>query len=84
MERHAVRQLASGAFAAETAALARAGGVAVNVSLSCSFGCPMEGDVPESAVLDWAARFVDLGVIAHQRAPAARRRAARSRASLPA
>jgi hydroxymethylglutaryl-CoA lyase len=43
---------------ADTAALARSAGVAVNVSLSCSFGCPMEGDVPEPAVLDWCARYV--------------------------
>ncbi len=41
--------------------LAHEQGVAVNVSLSCAFGCPMEGDVPESTVLDWAQRFVDLG-----------------------
>ena len=34
-------------------------GVSVNVSLSCAFGCPMEGDVPEAAVLDWCARYVD-------------------------
>ena len=44
---------------APTAALARQAGVAVNVSLSCSFGCPMEGDVPEAEVLAWCARFVD-------------------------
>lgn len=43
----------------EVAAAAHAGGVAVNVSLSCSFGCPMEGDVPDSEVLDWCARFVE-------------------------
>ena len=36
--------------------------VAINVSLSCAFGCPMEGDVPEASVLNWAARFADLGV----------------------
>ena len=36
--------------------------VAVNISLSCSFGCPMEGDVPEATVLDWAQQFVNLGV----------------------
>lgn len=42
--------------------LAEAHGVAVNYSLSCSFGCPMEGDVPEETVLGWAGRFVDLGV----------------------
>jgi hydroxymethylglutaryl-CoA lyase len=43
----------------ETANLARQAGVAVNVSLSCTFGCPMEGDVAESAVLDWCARYVE-------------------------
>lgn len=43
---------------AETAALARAAGVRVNVSLSCSFGCPMEGDVPEATVLGWCERFI--------------------------
>ncbi len=34
----------------------------INVSLSCSFGCPMEGNVAQSDVLDWAHRFADLGV----------------------
>ncbi len=43
----------------EVAALAGQAGVAVNVSLSCSFGCPMEGDVPDDAVLDWCARYID-------------------------
>ncbi|MES2362075.1 MAG: hydroxymethylglutaryl-CoA lyase [Pseudomonadota bacterium] len=33
----------------------------INVSLSCAFGCPMEGDVPQQNVLDWAQRFADLG-----------------------
>lgn len=42
----------------EVAALARDAGAAVNVSLSCAFGCPMEGDVPVQAVLDGCARFV--------------------------
>ncbi len=42
--------------------LAQGSGIAVNISLSCSFGCPMEGDVPAATVLDWAQRFVDLGV----------------------
>jgi hydroxymethylglutaryl-CoA lyase len=47
----------------EVAALAHRHGVSVNVSLSCSFGCPMEGDVAQDVVLDWCARFVDeLGV----------------------
>jgi hydroxymethylglutaryl-CoA lyase len=42
----------------EVAALARRHGVRVNVSLSCSFGCPMEGEVAQATVLDWCARFV--------------------------
>lgn len=44
---------------AEVAAMGRSAGVAVNVSLSCSFGCPMEGDVPMDTVLGWCARFLD-------------------------
>lgn len=43
----------------EVAALARGAGLAVNISLSCSFGCPMEGDVPPQQVLDWSRRFVE-------------------------
>jgi hydroxymethylglutaryl-CoA lyase len=43
---------------ADVARLARASGVAVNVSLSCSFGCPMEGEVPVATVFDWCGRFV--------------------------
>jgi hydroxymethylglutaryl-CoA lyase len=43
----------------EVAGVARGGGVAVNVSLSCTFGCPMEGDVPVDTVLDWCARYVE-------------------------
>lgn len=34
----------------------------INVSLSTSFGCPMEGEVPQAQVLRWVARFADLGV----------------------
>lgn len=34
----------------------------INVSLSCCFGCPMEGVVTEQEVLHWAGRFADLGV----------------------
>jgi hydroxymethylglutaryl-CoA lyase len=45
------------------AALARSAGVAVNISLSCAFGCPMEGDVPAAGVLAWCARYIEeLGV----------------------
>lgn len=36
--------------------------VPVNVSLSCCFGCPMEGEVPQAEVLAWVQRFADLGV----------------------
>jgi hydroxymethylglutaryl-CoA lyase len=43
---------------ARVAAMAHAAGVAVNVSLSCSFGCPMEGDVPAETVDAWTDRFV--------------------------
>jgi hydroxymethylglutaryl-CoA lyase len=39
-----------------------AGRVPVNVSLSTSFGCPMEGPVPVDEVFRWADRFADLGV----------------------
>lgn len=38
------------------------GRVAINVSLSTSFGCPMEGEVPQAEVLRWASRFADMGV----------------------
>ena len=49
-------------FAALSAVAAIAGeaGVSVNVSLSCSFGCPMEGDVPEPTVLDWCSRYIEV------------------------
>jgi len=41
---------------------ARPSGVALNISLSCSFGCPMEGAVPRDVVYGWVQRFADLGV----------------------
>ena len=34
----------------------------INVSLSTGFGCPMEGDVPQVVVQQFAQRFADLGV----------------------
>ncbi|CAH0157262.1 Hydroxymethylglutaryl-CoA lyase YngG [Pseudomonas sp. Bi130] len=37
------------------------GPVAINVSLSTVFGCPMQGDVPVGEVLHWVERFADLG-----------------------
>ncbi|WP_200932585.1 hydroxymethylglutaryl-CoA lyase [Pseudorhodoferax sp. Leaf267] len=47
---------------AQVIATAQAAQVPVNVSLSCVFGCPMEGDVAPEAVFGWVQRFVDLGV----------------------
>lgn len=47
---------------AQVVALAQGANVAVNVSLSCVFGCPMEGDVAQADVFGWVQRFVDLGV----------------------
>jgi len=34
----------------------------INISLSCSFGCPMEGDVAQDEILRWSDRFACLGV----------------------
>lgn len=45
----------------DVAALALAAKVPVNVSLSCVFGCPMEGEVPQTDVLDLVGKFVELG-----------------------
>jgi hydroxymethylglutaryl-CoA lyase len=47
---------------AQVVATAQAAQVAVNISLSCVFGCPMEGDVAPADVLGWVQRFTDLGV----------------------
>lgn len=47
----AMTRRASVAALREVIALAFDAGVPVNVSLSCSFGCPMEGEVPVSEVL---------------------------------
>jgi hydroxymethylglutaryl-CoA lyase len=46
---------------AAVTAQARAAGVPVNVSLSCVFGCPMEGEVPPAEVMAWIGRFAELG-----------------------
>jgi hydroxymethylglutaryl-CoA lyase len=58
-----LRMLRTQSFQAlsEVMALARAAAKPVNVSLSCVFGCPMEGDIDPAVVLDWARRFVDGG-----------------------
>ncbi len=47
---------------AEVVAVAKAATVPVNVSLSCVFGCPMEGEVPVETVMGWIDRFAALGV----------------------
>jgi hydroxymethylglutaryl-CoA lyase len=50
-------------FAALRDVIARFGSqVPINVSLSACFGCPMEGDVPQTEVMRWSQRFADLGV----------------------
>jgi hydroxymethylglutaryl-CoA lyase len=41
---------------------ARGTHIAINVSLSASFGCPMEGPLPQDEVLRWCARFAAQGV----------------------
>jgi hydroxymethylglutaryl-CoA lyase len=43
----------------QVAAIAREAGRAVNISLSCAFGCPMEGDVPADTVIGWTQRFIE-------------------------
>lgn len=53
---HSFRQLA------QVAGLAVSSGIPVNVSLSCAFGCPMQGDIPSPVVHEWVQRFVDIGV----------------------
>lgn len=45
----------------EVMALASGARVPVNVSLSCVFGCPMEGEVPLDGVLRWIDRFAEAG-----------------------
>ncbi len=58
-----LRMPMANSFAALKEVVERVGSqAAINVSLSCAFGCPMEGDVPQARVLDWAARFANLGV----------------------
>jgi hydroxymethylglutaryl-CoA lyase len=40
---------------------ARAAGLTLSVTIAASFGCPFEGEVPESAVVDIARQVADLG-----------------------
>ena len=46
----------------EVVALTQGTQVALNVSLSTAFGCPMEGAVPEAVVLAYAQRFLEAWV----------------------
>lgn len=46
----------------EVIAFVQPHGVALNVSLSCSFGCPMEGVADMEELFRWGQRFVDLGM----------------------
>lgn len=49
-------------FTALAAVIRHVGGrTPINVSLSTSFGCPMEGEVPQDEVLRFARRFADAG-----------------------
>ncbi|PAW65837.1 MAG: hydroxymethylglutaryl-CoA lyase [Opitutia bacterium Tous-C1TDCM] len=41
----------------EAAALAAAAGMRVAASLSCSFGCPFEGEIPAATILKWCRRL---------------------------
>jgi hydroxymethylglutaryl-CoA lyase len=47
---------------AEVVDIARQARVAVNASLSCAFGCPMEGEVSQEEVFRLAGRFIEIGV----------------------
>ena len=60
-----LRMTQAQSFAAlgQVARLAEQMGVSVNLSLSCSFGCPMEGEVAEADVLAWCQRAAgELGI----------------------
>jgi hydroxymethylglutaryl-CoA lyase len=46
----------------DVAGAVRGNNVAVNVSLSTVFGCPMEGDIPAAEVFQLMERFAQLGV----------------------
>ena len=58
-----LRMPMAGSFAALSDVIRHvAGRTPINVSLSCSFGCPMEGGVAQAEVLKLSSRFADLGV----------------------
>lgn len=45
----------------DVVALAKSANVPVNISLSCVFGCPMEGEVAQETVLELVGKFAALG-----------------------
>lgn len=47
----------------EVAQIGHAAGVGVNVSLSCSFGCPFEGEVAQGTVLQWCDDFLSASTV---------------------
>jgi hydroxymethylglutaryl-CoA lyase len=47
---------------ADVAKIAQDRDVFINASLSTAFGCPFEGDVPESRVLQVVERFAEIGI----------------------
>ena len=55
-----MRREQSFAGLAEVASAVRGSRTAINVSLSCAFGCPMEGDVERRGVLDWCDGFIEV------------------------
>ncbi|HKY92458.1 MAG TPA: hydroxymethylglutaryl-CoA lyase [Nevskiaceae bacterium] len=59
-----VRMTREQSFAAlrDVVALAKRERIPVNVSLSCCFGCPIDGEVTQAQALGWAARYLELGV----------------------
>ncbi|SSW71967.1 hydroxymethylglutaryl-CoA lyase [Achromobacter agilis] len=48
---------------ADVVRLAHNAQVPVNISLSCVFGCPMEGEVSESEVINLVGKFAELGAV---------------------
>jgi len=52
----------SAATLSECVKVAHEAHIKVNLSLSCVFGCPMEGDIDTREAFRWVQRFTDLGV----------------------
>ena len=42
--------------------VAQGSGVFINASLSTTFGCPFEGEIPEARVLELVGKLIDLGI----------------------